>query len=114
MFGWQALRARNAALAAWGQRVVADAIGADLGDLPVHPAVSMRIVPLPAGVATTPAAARELQGRIAVEAGCEVAVSAWRGQGLLRVSGQAYNRTTEYVRLADALPGVLAGMPTQG
>jgi isopenicillin-N epimerase len=107
-FGWPALRKRNAALAAWGQRVVAESIGADLRGLPVHPAVSMRIVPLPAGVATTPAAAQALQAQIAVEAGCEVAVSAWRGRGLLRVSGQAYNRTTDYARLADGLPEVLA------
>jgi isopenicillin-N epimerase len=113
LFGWPALRERNAALAAWGQRVVAESIGADLEGLPVHAAVSMRIVPLPAGVATTAEAARALQTRIAVEAGCEVAVAAWRGRGLLRVSGQAYNRTTDYARLAEALPGVLAAVPQQ-
>jgi isopenicillin-N epimerase len=102
-FGWSALRERNAALAAWGQRVVAEAIGADL-----------RIVPLPTGVATTPAAARELQARIALEASCEVAVASWRGRGLLRVSGQAYNRTTDYIRLADGLPAVLATSRREG
>jgi isopenicillin-N epimerase len=107
-FGWPALRQRNAGLVAWGQRVIAASIGADLAGLPVHPTVSMRVVPLPGGVASTPAAAQALQTRIATEASCEVAVAAWRGQGLLRVSGQAYNRTTDYVRLADALPGILA------
>jgi isopenicillin-N epimerase len=104
-FGWPALRQRNAALAAWGQRVV------EIGDLPVFPEVSMRIVPLPGGVATTPAAASALQARVAAEASCEVAIAAWNGRGLLRVSGQAYNRATDYVRLADALPGILAATP---
>jgi isopenicillin-N epimerase len=107
-FGWRALRERNGALAAWGQRVVAGALGADLSGIPADPAVSMRIVPLPAGVATTAEDARLLQARIATEAACEVAVAAWNDRGLLRVSGQAYNRTTDYVRLAEALPGLLA------
>jgi isopenicillin-N epimerase len=107
-FGWGALRRRNADLAAWGQQVVADRIGGDLAGLPVSPGVSMRIVPLPGGVATTPDAAQALQTLIAAESGCEVAVAAWRGRGLLRVSAQAYNRTAEYVRLADALPKILA------
>jgi isopenicillin-N epimerase len=106
--GWDALRRRNADLAAWGQHVVAERIGADLGGLPVNPAVSMRIVPLPAGVGATPDAAEVLQVQIAAEAGCEVAIASWHGQGLLRVSAQAFNRTAEYVRLADALPKILA------
>jgi isopenicillin-N epimerase len=106
--GWDALRQRNARLAAWGQHVVAERIGADLGDLPVCPAVSMGIVPLPPGVATTPDTAQGLQVQISAESGCEVAVAAWNGRGLLRVSAQAYNRTTEYLRLADALPRILA------
>jgi isopenicillin-N epimerase len=107
-FGWDVLRRRNAGLAAWGQHVLAERIGADLGGLPVNPEVPMRIVPLPAGVATTPDTAQGLQVQIATEAGCEVAVAAWRGRGLLRVSAQAYNRTAEYARLADALPAILA------
>jgi isopenicillin-N epimerase len=107
-FGWGTLRRRNSDLAAWGQRAVADRIGADLGGLPMDPAVSMRIVPLPAGVAATPDLAQGLQVQISVEAGCEVAVAAWHGRGLLRLSAQAYNRTAEYERLADALPRILA------
>ena len=106
--GWDTLRRRNADLAAWGQRVVAEQIGADLTGLPVNRTVSMRIVPLPPGVATTPDTAQGLQVQIAAEAGCEVAVAAWHGRGLLRVSAQAFNRTAEYVRLADALPAILA------
>jgi isopenicillin-N epimerase len=110
-FGWPALRKRNTSLAAWGQRVVAEAIGADLTGIPADPAVSMRIVPLPAGVATTAEDAQLLQAAIATEAACEVAVAAWNGRGLLRVSGQAYNRSADYGRLADALPGLLAVVP---
>jgi isopenicillin-N epimerase len=91
--------------------VVAEAIGADLTGIPADPAVSMRIVPLPAGVATTAEDAQLLQAAIATEAACEVAVAAWNGRGLLRVSGQAYNRSADYGRLADALPGLLAVVP---
>jgi isopenicillin-N epimerase len=109
-FGWPELRRHNGRLAAWGQAVVAASIGADISAVPADPAVSMRLVPLPEGVASTPAAAQDLQARIAAEVRCEVAVAAWRGQGLLRLSAQAYNRTTDYVRLADGLPGVLAGV----
>jgi isopenicillin-N epimerase len=106
-FGWPELRRHNGRLAAWGQSVVAASIGADVSALPADDAVSMRVVPLPAGVASTPEAAQALQARIAADLRCEVAVAAWRGQGLLRLSAQAYNRTTDYVRLAEGLPGLL-------
>ena len=110
-FGWPGLRRRNGRLAAWGQGLVAASIGADVSGIPADPAVSMRVVPLPVGVASTPAAAHDLQDRIAADLRCEVAVSAWSGRGLLRVSAQAYNRTSDFERLADGLPGVLAGAP---
>lgn len=108
--GVEAVRAHNAALAAYGQGVV----GASLG-LPAHrlprpggPSVSMRIVPLPAGVATTLAEAVALRRRIADTLGAEVAVSAWNGRGWLRLSAQIYNRAEEYEQLARRLPALLA------
>jgi isopenicillin-N epimerase len=100
----------NAALAAYGQRVVGDALGVTPADLPDPggPAVAMRIIPLPPGTATTLDAARALRARIAERLGAEVAVNAWDGRGWLRLCGQVYNSAQEYERLAVRLPPLLA------
>ena len=63
----------------------------------------MRLVPLPPGVAADRAAVVDLRSRLATEHGVEVALDAWRGQGLLRLSAQLYNRTEDYDRLCRAL-----------
>ncbi|HWS31505.1 MAG TPA: aminotransferase class V-fold PLP-dependent enzyme [Actinoplanes sp.] len=104
------VREHNAALAAYGQRVVGLALGLTPGDLP-NPGgsgVAMRVVPLPAGLATTQPAANELRLHIADKLAAEVQVSAWGGAGLLRLSGQIYNRPEEYDSLAERLPALLA------
>ncbi|MEH0935039.1 aminotransferase class V-fold PLP-dependent enzyme [Micromonospora psammae] len=108
--GADRVRAHNAALAAYGQRVVGDALGVAPADLP-HPGgptVAMRIVPLPPGVATTLDAARALRTRIAERLAAEVAVMSWDGRGWLRLCGQVYNTPDEYERLAVRLPTLLA------
>ncbi|GIF10446.1 aminotransferase class V-fold PLP-dependent enzyme [Actinoplanes teichomyceticus] len=108
--GLEVIREHNAALAAYGQRVVGEALGlapADLPDPGGH-GVSMRIVPLPAGLATTYPEARALRQHIADKLGTEVAVNAWGGRGLLRLSAQIYNRPQEYDHLAAHLPALLA------
>ncbi|MFV2100382.1 aminotransferase class V-fold PLP-dependent enzyme [Micromonospora sp. LOL_024] len=104
------VRAHNAALAAYGQRVVGDALGVPPADLPDPggPTVAMRIVPLPTGLATTLEGARALQARIAERLATQVAVMAWQGRGWLRVCGQVYNSPDEYQRLAVRLPTLLA------
>ena len=101
------LRRHNADLAAYGQRTVGGALGVARADLPGSDAVSMRIIPLPSGLAADRAAAQSLRTRIAADLGFEVAVSAWHNRGYLRVSGQVYNRPEDYDQLADALPGLL-------
>jgi isopenicillin-N epimerase len=108
--GVDRVRAHNAALAAYGQRVVGDALGVARADLPDPggPTVSMRIIPLPAGLATTVDAARALGARIAERIATEVAVMSWRGRGWLRLCGQVYNTPDEYERLAVRLPPLLA------
>jgi isopenicillin-N epimerase len=105
--GVDAVRAHNAALAAYGQRVVGEAL--DLGDLPDpgDPSVSMRIVPLPAGLATTYPEAHALRQHIADKLAVETAINAWGGRGWLRLSAQVYNRPEEYDRLAEHLPALL-------
>ena len=63
--GVDRVRAHNAALAAYGQRVVGDALGVAPERLlaPGGPAVAMRLVPLPPGVATTAGRGPGVAGR---------------------------------------------------
>jgi isopenicillin-N epimerase len=107
--GVDAVRAHNAALVAYGQSVVGKALGAVPADLPDPgaPAAAMRIVPLPAGLATTTAEARWLREHIADTLLTETQITAWGGRGWLRMSAQVYNRPEEYDRLAERLPGLL-------
>ena len=108
--GLDRVRAHNAALAAYGQRVVGDGLGVAPADLPEPggPTLAMRLIPLPYGVATTMDAAKELQVRIAERLAAEVAVMSWNGRGWLRLCGQVYNTPDEYDRLAVRLPTLLA------
>ncbi|MEU1683775.1 aminotransferase class V-fold PLP-dependent enzyme [Micromonospora sp. NPDC005707] len=108
--GLDRVRAHNAALAAYGQRVVGDALGVAPADLPEPggPTVAMRLIPLPPGLATTMDAARDLRARIADRLSVEVSTAAWNGRGYLRLCGQVYNTPDEYDRLAVRLPTLLA------
>ncbi|MFE9918726.1 aminotransferase class V-fold PLP-dependent enzyme [Micromonospora sp. NPDC005553] len=108
--GVDRVRAHNAALAAYGQRVVGDALGVAPADLPDPggSGVALRLIPLPAGTGTTIDAARALQARIGERLAAEVAVMSWNGRGWLRLTGQVYNATDEYERLAARLPALLA------
>jgi isopenicillin-N epimerase len=101
------VRKHNVELAVAGQLEVARGLGLDASGLPRDPAVSMQIVPLPAGVASTPAEADALQARIGTEVAIEVAVTSWSGQGFVRVSAQVYNRPADYALLAAELPALL-------
>jgi isopenicillin-N epimerase len=105
--GFERLRRHNVELAVHGQRVVADALGVDPTALPRDAAVSMQLVPLPSGVASTPDDAQALQARIGEQIAVEVAVTSWAGQGFVRLSAQAYNSPADYARLAADLPALL-------
>ncbi|MEH1016780.1 aminotransferase class V-fold PLP-dependent enzyme [Micromonospora sp. CPCC 206060] len=108
--GLERVRAHNSALAAYGQWVVAEALGLAPADLPKPggPGVSMRLIPLPSGVATTADAATALQRLISDRLAAEVSVAGWQGRGWLRLCGQVYNSADEYDRLAGRLPALLA------
>jgi isopenicillin-N epimerase len=111
--GAERVRAHNGALAAYGQRVVGAALGLrSAADLPApgHVHASMRVLPLPAGVGGTHDSATALRTRIFDELNVVVAVNAWRGRGLLRLSAQVYNHADEYDRLAAGLPSILAAL----
>jgi isopenicillin-N epimerase len=105
--GWETVRAHNAALAAYGQRIVGEALGAEELPEPGSLDAAMRVVPLPPGVATTQPEARALQLLISEKLATEVAVNAWGGRGLLRLCAQVYNRAEEYERLAERLPELM-------
>lgn len=111
--GVDRVRTHNAALADYGQRVVGAALGLlSAADLP-HPGrvgSCMRVLPLPAGVATTVPDADALRVRIGDELNVAVSVNAWQGRGLLRLSAQVYNHPDEYDRLAVGLPRVLTAV----
>jgi isopenicillin-N epimerase len=106
------VRRHNAALAAYGQQVVGAALGLAASDLPDPgvAAVSMRVVPLPAGLATTYPEAHALRQHIADKLAVETAINAWGGRGWLRLSAQVYNRPEEYERFAERLPQLLTAL----
>jgi isopenicillin-N epimerase len=106
---WQPerLRDHNSVLAAYGQQVVSAALGVAAEAAGGAAGLSMRIIPLPAGVATDQEGAHALSARIARDLGVEVAVTCWRDRGFVRVSAQAYNTAGEYERLATGLAQLL-------
>jgi isopenicillin-N epimerase len=104
-FGWQAVRERNAALVAYGQRVAAEALGVDLSAMPDDDALPMRLIPIPG--ATDWAAADAVRLALADEHRIETAVNVWRGQALLRISAQLYVEEADFDRLAGVLPRVV-------
>jgi isopenicillin-N epimerase len=108
------VRRHNAELAANGQRIIAEALGLPVDQLPGSDQLSMRLIPLPPGAADNLADADALRVAIAAELGVEVPISPWRGRGYLRVSGQLYNRPEEYQRLARGLPALLRVAPLRG
>jgi isopenicillin-N epimerase len=103
--GIEAVRRHNTALAEYGQRVVAEALDAQV---PSATGLPMTLIPLRPGVADDPAAAAALRRRISDELMAEVGLTAWRGRGYLRLSAQIYNRPEDYQRLAAGLPKLLS------
>jgi len=107
-FGEQTIQRHNEELAAYGQRVIGQALGLTPQELPhPGPGVSMRIIPLPEGRAVDQTSAIALRQRIADDLRCEVALNPFRDRAYLRVSAQIYNSEAEYDRLADGLPALL-------
>ncbi len=103
--GVDRVRAHNADLVAYGQRVVGAALG------PTRPSAPTR-----RGDAARAAAAgpRHRPGRRPGAAPADLRragdrgrVNAWQGRGLLRLCAQVYNRAEEYDRLAERLPALL-------
>lgn len=114
--GLDRVRAHNAALVGYGQRLIAEALGVPADRLPVPDPglpesadLAMRLIPLPDGSAGDLGQATRLRQRIADELAAEVSVSWWSGRTWLRICAQVYNRAAEYHRLAELLPAMLSG-----
>ncbi|MFF1788188.1 aminotransferase class V-fold PLP-dependent enzyme [Kitasatospora sp. NPDC058243] len=105
--GPEAVAAHNAALAGYGQRVLAERAG--LSPLPATPGVWMRSVRLPAGCVEAEQDVKPLRDEVWQRLGTRIAIRPWAGGGVLRVSAQLYNRPREYERLADGLADLLKG-----
>ena len=105
--GLDRVRQHNAALARDAQHRIAAALGLDPSALPNVDGLSMRLVPLPGGVAENRDQARALQKHIAESVEVEVGVTTWRGAGYLRLSAHAYNAPTDYDRLGRYITQLL-------
>ncbi|HET9968809.1 MAG TPA: aminotransferase class V-fold PLP-dependent enzyme, partial [Streptosporangiaceae bacterium] len=99
--GWDAV-ARLSALAADGQRRVAEALGVTLEQLPGTPAPAMRLVPLPGGVLTSPDQVNPLYEALS-QRRVEVAPVCFDGTGYLRIAAGPYNTEDDYDRLASTV-----------
>jgi isopenicillin-N epimerase len=106
-YGWDAARAGMTKLAEVAQGILADALHTDPAEAAGAPAPAMRLVPLPAEVATGHEASPVLQRRIAAVTGCETAITSFDGRGFLRLSAHVYNTAADYEHLAERLPDCL-------
>ena len=103
--GWDAV-ARLASLVSDGQQRVADALGVTLERLPVTPAPTMRLVPLPDGVLTSPDQVDSLYEDLS-RRHVEVAPVCFDGVGYLRIAAAPYNTADDYDRLASTVRELL-------
>jgi isopenicillin-N epimerase len=104
--GWDRIRTHNHELAAYGRRIVAEAVGTPQL-VPDEAFGSMSIVAVPNGMATTEEQAVRLQARLYERHRIEVPFTAWNDRCLVRLSAQVYNAPSEYAHLAEVLPSVL-------
>jgi isopenicillin-N epimerase len=105
--GWRRIRRHNHELAAYGSRIVSEAVGTT-SPVPAESFGSMAVVALPPWVATTQEDADAAQAVLYEQHRIEVPFTVWNGRGLVRLSAQAYNAPSHYERLAEALPRVLS------
>jgi isopenicillin-N epimerase len=103
--GWDAV-ARHAGLAGDGQKRLAESLGVRLEGLPVTPAPTMRLVPLPSGALTSVGEADAFYEALSRQR-VEVAPVFFDGGGYLRIAAAPYNTPEDYDRLADTVRELL-------
>jgi isopenicillin-N epimerase len=103
--GWDEV-ARRADLVTDGQKRVAAVLGTTLDRLPVVPAPTMRLVPLPDGTLTAGGQADALYEALS-EQRVETAPIFFDGTGYLRIAAAPYNTADDYDRLAGTVRELL-------
>ena len=103
--GWAGV-SELASLVTEGQKKVAEALDVSLERLPVTPAPTMRLVPLPAGVLTSPDQVDAFYEALS-QRRIETAPIHFDGTGYLRIAAAPYNTPDDYDRLAGAVRDLL-------
>jgi isopenicillin-N epimerase len=110
-WGWKTARSYMQDLADYAERIVGDAFAeltgtssaVDVG-MPVN---ALRLVRLPAGLATSHAAADALRDRVAQELGVAAAFTSFDGVGYIRLSTHVYNTAADFEYFAERCVPVL-------
>ncbi|WP_380171473.1 aminotransferase class V-fold PLP-dependent enzyme [Kineococcus sp. DHX-1] len=104
-FGWDTVRDHSTRLAEHATRTVAAAFAQQTGEdhsvevgMPVGP---IRLVRLPGTLGLGPGGGNAVRDRALAELGVECAVTAFGGQGYLRLSAHAYNTPADYDDFAE-------------
>src|SRR5260370_13797256 len=97
--------ARPGSSAADGQKRVAEALRVTLERLPATPAPAMRLVPLPAGVLTSPDQVDPFYEALSQQR-VEVAPVHFDGVGYLRIAAAPYNTPDDYDRVTWPTSGL--------
>jgi len=110
-WGWDVVRRFMSDLADYAEELVAEALTSVTGDdhrvdvgMPVN---AMRLVRLPAGLATTTAEADTLRNRLVQELGVEAAFTSFDGVGYYRLSAHAYNTADDFEEFAERVVPLL-------
>ncbi|HEY9291255.1 MAG TPA: aminotransferase class V-fold PLP-dependent enzyme [Microlunatus sp.] len=100
--GWEQIE-RQSTLLSEAQLRLAGRFECSLDGLPLNPAATMRLIPLPLGIAPSAEAARDLSGTLSDEYGIQAPVNFYHDDAYLRVAAAPYNTSDDYDRLADAV-----------
>ena len=103
--GWDAVSGL-AGLVTEGQKKVAEALDVSLDRLPVRPAPTMRLVPLPDGVLASADQVDPFYETLSQQR-IEAAIINFDGVGYLRLAAAPYNTADDYDRLAGAVRELL-------
>lgn len=111
-YGWDTFRSYSEELCDYGESVIADAFGLATGQdarvdvgMPVGP---MRLVRLPAGIATSHEEALQVRQFLSGALDIETAITTFNGIGYLRISAHLYNTREDYDTFVDrAVPALV-------
>lgn len=104
-YGWDSVRTYVKRLGDHAETIISSAMSeATGGDARVDvgmPVSALRLIRLPAPLATNLDDAADLRHRLSATAGVEAGITTWRGQGFLRLSMHVYNTSEDYDDFAE-------------